>query len=47
MPRPYVVRRGEGLTGDTSLKFFAEWVTADDWPTRDAIGATYGITFPR
>jgi quercetin dioxygenase-like cupin family protein len=28
-------------------EFFAEWVTAHDWPTRVAIGAKHGITFPR
>jgi quercetin dioxygenase-like cupin family protein len=28
-------------------EFFAEWDTAEDWPTRDTIGAKYGISFPR
>jgi mannose-6-phosphate isomerase-like protein (cupin superfamily) len=28
-------------------KFLAEWDTAKDWATRDAIGARYGISFPR
>ncbi|MEO8638768.1 MAG: cupin domain-containing protein, partial [Chloroflexota bacterium] len=28
-------------------EFLAEWHTAEDWATRDAVGARYGITFPR